>query len=59
MVLSITSSYQIRDLQKQIIAMRKQRADDSECLDEQVKDLKKQLIEKDLQIDALQAVFSS
>lgn len=49
-----TSGYQIRDLQKQIVGLRKQRADDRVSYEEQAKDLQRQLDEKDGQIKSLQ-----
>lgn len=47
------SSYQIRDLQRQIIGLKKQRTDDAEHHEEQIQDLKKQLDGKDALIETL------
>jgi DNA anti-recombination protein RmuC len=49
------SSYQIRDLQKQIIGLRKQRADNLQCYEEKTKDLQNQLAGKDARLEALES----
>ena len=49
-----TSGYQIRDLQKQIVGLRKQRADDGVDYEGQIRDLQKQVDGRGTEIEALQ-----
>ena len=48
-----TSGYQIRDLQKQIVGLRKQRADDVQDYEAQIRGLQNQLDTRDAETEAL------